>query len=199
MAILTRSELIDRLSGKREDPIVVTPLLHKDQVGPGSIDVRLANDFLLATRSVSGVLAYKEGESAHPDYPDLYRKTRREFGIPFYLHPNQLVLGATLEYIGLPSDLSCYVIGRSSLGRTGLVIATAIAVSPGYSGCITLEIVNVGEVPLPLFPGMRVAQLVIHSTIGTAAYTGRFSCSTGPSPPALWRDREMSVWESGDR
>ena len=33
-----------------------------------------------------------------------------------------------------------YVIGRSSWGRRGLVIATAVEVHPGFVGCLTLEI-----------------------------------------------------------
>lgn len=89
-----------------------------------------------------------------------------------------------------------YVIGKSSLGRTGLVIATATAVAPGFGGCVTLEIVNLGEVPLPLYPGMRIAQLVFHSVEGTAEYKGRYSCSVGPEPPFLERDGEMAIWAS---
>lgn len=193
MPILTRDALKERLSAEMPQRLVVSPLLTERQVGDASIDVRLGNEFLLLTRATTGSHDYTAAV-ADAALSQKYDRTRREFGSPLYLHPNQLVLGATLEFIGLPANLSCYVIGRSSLGRTGLVIATATAVAPGFRGCITLEIVNLGEVPTPLYPGMRIAQLVIHDTLGEARYTGRYQCSTGPEAPLLWLDKEMKIW-----
>jgi dCTP deaminase len=192
MGILTSGEIRKRMARSVSERLVVTPLLSVKQLGEASIDVRLGNEFLLLTRASTSSHDYMQ--AAESALAQRYKKVRREFGSPLFLHPNQLVLGATLEFVGLPNDLSCYVIGRSSLGRTGLVIATATAVAPGYKGCITLEIVNLGEVPTPLYPGMRIAQLVVHQTLGSAAYAGRFQCSTGPEEPLLWRDREMRLW-----
>lgn len=68
----------------------------------------------------------------------------------FVLHPRQFVLGETIEWVHLPVDLSAYVLGHSSWGRDGLVIATATGVHPGYSGIITLELSNIGEISLSL-------------------------------------------------
>lgn len=197
MTVLSRDILRQRMEEALPRRLVVSPLLADNQIGDASVDVRLGNEFLLPTRAITGSHGYGVAEA--PGLAQFYKRTRREFENPLFLHPGQLVLGATLEFVGLPSDLTCYVIGRSSLGRTGLVIATATAVAPGYKGCITLEIVNLGEVPMPLYPGMRIAQLVIHSTEGEAAYRGRFQCSTGPEAPLLWRDKEMSIWAPRER
>ena len=41
-------------------------------------------------------------------------RVRVNFGEKFVLQPNQLVLGSTLEYISLPTDMTSQVIGRSS-------------------------------------------------------------------------------------
>ena len=68
-------------------------------------------------------------------------------------------------------------------GRTGLIIATATKVDPGFRGCITLEIVNEGEVPLVLVPGIPIAQLVFHRTEQPVSYSGVYSCPIGPEFP----------------
>ena len=99
------------------------------------------------------------------------------------LHPNQFILGSTLEYISLPNDVMGYVLGKSSLGRTGLVIATATHVAPGYIGTITLELSNLGTVPLSLYPTMPIAQLVFHRLCSPVkkGYAGAYAYSTGPA------------------
>ena len=84
------------------------------------------------------------------------------FGDDFYLHPNTFVLGITLEWVFLPKNLSAYVIGKSSLGRRGLIIATATGVHPTFTGCLTLELTNVGEIPIAIKPGTKICQLFIH-------------------------------------
>jgi deoxycytidine triphosphate deaminase len=77
------------------------------------------------------------------------------------LHPGQFVLGETLEWIRLPKNLVAFVIGKSTWGRDGLIIATAIGVHPNFSGILTLEISNVGEIPIYLYPGLAIAQLFL--------------------------------------
>lgn len=162
MSILTKQVLE---AAMQRGELIVTPLLSPGQIGHASVDVRLGNEFLLPTPSKAGVVNYSDGTDAVGTHPQ-FRQVRREFGQALFIHPGQLILGATFEFVKMPLTLSCYVIGRSSFGRTGLVIATATAVAPGFRGCITLEIVNIGEVPLPLLPGMCIAQLVFHRTEG---------------------------------
>ena len=85
-------------------------------------------------------------------------------GGTFVLQPADFALATSLEYICLPSDMMAFVEGKSSLGRAGLLIATATQVAPGFKGCIVLELFNAGTVPIILRPAMRVAQLVLVST-----------------------------------
>lgn len=84
------------------------------------------------------------------------------FGDNFVLHPGRFVLGVTMEWLTLPATLSGYVSGKSSLGRHGLVIETAAGLHPGFSGCLTLELANVGEVPVAISPGMEICQIFLH-------------------------------------
>jgi deoxycytidine triphosphate deaminase len=84
------------------------------------------------------------------------------FGQDFILHPGRFVLGVTLEWFRLPSDLGGYVTGRSSWGRRGLIIATATGVHPGFTGCLTLELANLGDIPIAIRPGMTSGQLFLH-------------------------------------
>lgn len=58
--------------------------------------------------------------------------------------------------------MAAYVVCRSSWGRLGLIVATAVFVHPGFRGCLTLELVNECDSPIALSAGVRIAQLVIH-------------------------------------
>ena len=78
------------------------------------------------------------------------------------LHPGEFVLGSTLELCTLPDDLAGRLEGKSSLGRLGLLThSTAGFIDPGFSGHITLELSNVANLPITLWPGMKIGQLCI--------------------------------------
>ena len=78
----------------------------------------------------------------------------------FILHPGEFVLGSTLERVALPNDLVARLEGKSSLGRLGLLIhSTAGYVDPGWDGYLTLELSNVANLPITLYPGMKIGQI----------------------------------------
>ena len=78
----------------------------------------------------------------------------------FFIQPKEFILATTLEYIELPSDLTAFVEGRSSLGRLGLFIENAGWVDAGFKGQLTLELFNANSYPIKLYPKMRICQLV---------------------------------------
>ncbi len=173
--------------------LVVTPLVSAAQVQSGSLDVRLGSDFILLKRSARGPIDPLAGDAVS----DFQERVRVEVGDRMILHPNQLVLGATLEYLSLPRDLMAYVIGRSSWGRLGLMVATAIMVQPGYRGSLTLELANLADTPVYLYPGVRVAQLVFHGLESPSSpYAGpeaKYQAPVGPEFSKLADDRDWSV------
>lgn len=81
-------------------------------------------------------------------------------GEAFTLHPGEFILAMTKEYVELPDDLMGRLEGRSSIGRLGVVVhSTAATVDPGFRGNITLELANMGRIPVLLYPGMRICSL----------------------------------------
>jgi dCTP deaminase len=172
-----------------DDRLVVMPMLDPDtQIGAASIDVRLGTQFRLLRRTIESGL----NASEHPQ-ASIERGQERVtvgFGQPLWLHPGQFALGSTLEFLRFPPDLAGYVIGRSSWGRAGLLVATAVMIQPGFAGSLTLELVNHGEGPIALFAGSRVAQIAVHSLDGPAAnpYAGRYSTPMGPQVANLGND-----------
>lgn len=149
-----------------DDPLVITPYDKGDiaslrKSGAGSVDLRLGTWFV----------KLREGQMAYLP-TNLERKKRGGVALvethyvgldgEYYVHPGSFILGITLEWLRLPSNLAGYVIGKSSWGRRGLIIATATGVHPGFTGCLTLEITNVGQTPISVRPGWQICQLFIH-------------------------------------
>jgi dCTP deaminase len=130
----------------------------------------------------------------------LYDRKTLRLHSKFMLHPNQLILGGTFEYLSLPFDVFCMIMSRSSWGRLGLVVATAAAVQPGYKGALTLELVNLSESPIALYPGLPIGQLVfseVPSKGAKAIYAGRYSCPTEAELPKFFTrqsDDELAFW-----
>jgi len=137
-----------------------TPLLEISEPSELSRRLRTAAGALGLDESARDVL--KKHLIFHIRDGRLARSYHVRFGEDFILHPRSFVLGVTLEWLRLPSSLGGYVTGRSSWGRRGLVIATAMGVHPGFTGCLTLELANLGDVPISIRPGMTIGQLFLH-------------------------------------
>lgn len=191
MSVLGHDELVKLMSHESlEERLVVTPLLNKDQqVNEASIDIRLGNDFVVTRRGNLDKLDPAADAVGERRYQTKHFVNFKEC---FYLHPHELVLAGTLEYFRLPTTVAASVTSRSQWGRAGLVIATATAVHPGFRGTITLELLNLGEVPLVLYPGMSVAQIVIYECIGGTAYVGEMGQRTAAHFARLSKDRKMT-------
>jgi dCTP deaminase len=106
------------------------------------------------------------------------------------LHPGEFVLGSTLECCTLPDDLAGRLEGKSSLGRLGLLThSTAGFIDPGFSGHITLELSNVANLPITLWPGMKIGQLCLlrltspaEHPYGSASVGSKYQGQRGPTP-----------------
>ena len=155
-----------------------------EMVQPSSVDVRLDKFFRVFNNSRYTHIDPKE------EMPDLTSEVEVADGDAFVLHPGEFVLGATLEKFTLPVNLAGRLEGKSSLGRLGLLThSTAGFIDPGFSGHITLELSNTANLPITLWPGMKVGQLAIfqmsspaEAPYGSGALGSKYQGQRGPTP-----------------
>ena len=164
MAVLTREDVLKEI---RSGTIKIDPF-EPNQVGPGSIDLRLGNEFRVF-KKLRNALVVEENISLE----DLTERVVVED--TFTLMPGETVLGITQERIRLPSDICGWLEGRSRFARIGLVIhMTASFVQPGIDNRHVLEIGNLAPFPLVLKPGVRICQVILERTEGKSSYQGSF-------------------------
>ena len=157
MAILSDKTLKEYL---KEGKIGFEPLTDEKQIQPSSIEMRLGDEVKLFK-----VVRKPYIDPKDPDDISTYMEsTIVPEGEAFIIHPNEFALATTLEYVKVPDDLVARVEGRSSMGRLGITMhVTAGFIDPGFEGNITLEISNIGAMPVALYPGQRVCQIVFET------------------------------------
>lgn len=194
---LSKNEIISRISPSskyRKSRIIVTPLLDpKDQIGTSGIDLRLGKQFILFKSHLQGSL---KPERIGSTIGEIFKyQEERVIGMnkALVLHPNQFVLGSSLEYIGLPTNLEARIDGRSSWARIGLLIATATTVHPGFQGVVTLELSNHGSIPIELYPGLKIAYMTFEEIIGKYPHRAKskYDYSIGPRYSKISDDKGL--------
>jgi len=158
--------LSDREIRKRikEKSLVVRPFREED-VQPSSIDLHLGDEFLAFDNHTQSYIDTKM------DIKNLMKKVVVGKDEPLMLHPREFVLGTTMEWVKLPDDMVGRLEGKSSLGRLGLIIhSTAGYVDPGFAGQLTLEIYNLANLPITLYPGMKICQFSFVQMTGPAQF-----------------------------
>ncbi|WP_420266140.1 dCTP deaminase [Candidatus Magnetominusculus dajiuhuensis] len=189
-----------RDTGGSPNPLVITPSIDpKSQYSPNSVDLRLGTSFLLnKLTNYTHVTPTKGDGSNEIPLEKFYIKKHIQVGDDFILHPHHFILATTLEYICLPYDYYALVLGRSSWGRLGLTIATATTVHAGFRGCLTLELRNLGETPLLLKVGLRIAQLCLISVQADKTSAGYYASSgkyIGPVSAEIPKIRTDCDWD----
>ena len=123
-------------------------------VQPSSVDLHVDRAFRVFHNARHPYIDVKQ------EQPDLTELVEVKPGEQFILHPGEFVLGSTLERVKLPDDLVARLEGKSSLGRLGLLIhSTAGYVDPGWDGYLTLELSNVANLPITIYPEMKIGQI----------------------------------------
>jgi dCTP deaminase len=156
----------------------------ESMIQPSSIDVRLDRWFRVFENHKYPYIDPSQ------EQPDLTRMIEPEGDEPFVLHPGEFVLGSTFEVVSLPDDVAGRLEGKSSLGRLGLLThSTAGFIDPGFSGHVTLELSNVANLPIVLYPGMKIGQLCLfrlsspaEHPYGSEKYGSRYQGQRGPTP-----------------
>jgi dCTP deaminase len=153
-------------------------------VQPSSVDLRVDRRFRV----------FENHKYPHIDprtqQEDLTTLVEVEGDEAFVLHPGEFVLGATLERVRLGDDIVARLEGKSSLGRLGLLIhSTAGFVDPGWDGYLTLELSNVANLPIAIYPGMRIGQISFYQMTSAADHPygsreagSKYQGQVGPTP-----------------
>ncbi|GAA3751828.1 dCTP deaminase [Micromonospora maritima] len=173
--------------------LIIDPF-EPELIQPASIDLRLDRHFLLWPPVHHGwfelnsfVDPAQEQHMLPCDIPD---------GLAFELQPGHSVLASTVETITLDRTLAARVEGKSSIGRLSLAThITAGFIDPGFSGQITLELVNHNPRPILLHPGMLIGQLCVLPMLtpadqpyGSGATGSRYNGQRGPTPSRSWQN-----------
>lgn len=136
--ILSDKTIRDHLEHLESSPSIrVTPKPTEEQIQPASLDVKLGRE------------VYHFEDNRYVESPQ------------HRLQPGERYLGHTKETLNLPDHIAGQLAGRSSVGRRGIIVhKTAGWLDPGFKGEITLELMNLGNEPVNLQEGERVAQIV---------------------------------------
>jgi dCTP deaminase len=169
--------LLRRLTHEDAFRLVVRPLIDPAQIGGTTIDLRLGTEWEALRTSRFAALSPADDTD---DVVTLLDASVERFRLTsgqnqgLVLHPGELMLALTLEYLSLPPDLWGNLEGRSTWARIGLQVhASAGMVDAGFDGYLTLELQNTGRLPLVLFPGLRVAQMAFFPVKGVSRYYRR--------------------------
>jgi dCTP deaminase len=189
VTVLSKKAIVARLGLPVAEPksLVITPLLDDDCFDEDSVDLRLGMHFLLPQIPPQPYFDQSGSRFASQAYLHLHAP----LGDYFVLPAHQTVLGATLEFIKMPFDLSGEILTKSSVARSFMLIETAPWIHPFYRGCLTLEIANVSNASILLYPGMPIGQLILMKTAIrkppdklTGSYVGPvFPETPSPTPP----------------
>src|SRR5262249_6606517 len=162
---------------------------------PSSLDVRVDRLFRVFRNSRYPYIDVKQAQE------ELTELVEVEGDEAVILHPGEFVLGSTLERVVLPDDLVARLEGKSSLGRLGLLIhSTAGFIDPGWDGHVTLELSNVANLPITIYPEMKIGQLSFvqmtepaEAPYGSGAIGSKYQGQKGPTPSRYYRNFE---WRS---
>jgi dCTP deaminase len=166
--------------------------LDESCIQPSSVDLRLDRLFRVFLNHTMSVIDVRK------DLSELTQEVQIADGDAFILHPGEFVLGSTSERVSVPDDIVARIEGKSSLGRLGLLIhSTAGFIDAGFSGHITLELSNVANLPITLYPGMKIGQVsFLQMTTpadvpyGSAKVGSKYQGQRGPTPSRYWENFE---------
>ena len=172
--------------------IVIDPL-GRNAIQPSSVDLHVDRYFRVFRNDTTPFIDPKQRQE------DLTELVEVKEAGAFILHPGEFVLGSTLERIRLPDDLVARLEGKSSLGRLGLLIhSTAGFIDPGWDGHVTLELSNVANLPITIYPGMKIGQISFMqmtepaaTPYGADAIGSKYKGQRGPTASRYWKNFEQ--------
>ena len=162
---------------------------------PSSVDLKVDRRFRVFENHLYPIIDPKV------DQPGLTKEIVVAADSRFVLHPGEFVLGSTFERITLSDDIVARLEGKSSLGRIGLLIhSTAGFVDPGFDGYLTLELANVANLPIAIYPQMLIGQISFYQMSSPADHPygsdeigSKYQGQQGPTPSKVHEDFSRSA------
>lgn len=169
--------------------VTIEPFDPKD-IQPSSVDLHVDRFFRTFSNSRH---PYIDVKVAMDDLTEMVEVKEEE---AFILHPGEFVLGSTTEYVTLPDDIGARLEGKSSLGRLGLLIhSTAGVCDPGFQGHLTLELSNVANLPITIYPNMKIGQISFfqmsspaENPYGSTKIRSKYQGQRGPTPSRYYEN-----------
>lgn len=170
-------------------------------IGSCSIDLRLGYRFRIFEHTDHPYVDLKEKKSSE--------KLTREVKLDsknsrFIMHPGEFVLASTMEWLEISDDILGRLEGRSSLGRLGLIVhSTASVFDPGWRGVATMELGNLGVLPVALYPGLRICSMTFETLLTPSSQPyykkkgNKYAGQRGPDQSKIWV--EEAELGDGDR
>lgn len=134
-------------------------------LNPASLDIRVGDTALLETPSGQKQINLWE-----------YSKSK-----PYSLLPGEYALVGSFEIFNLPPNIAAEFKLKSSRAREWYQHMLAAWIDPGFSNSVlTMELSNANPYnTLPLYPGLRIGQIIFHSLAATPEktyqQTGRYN------------------------
>ncbi len=161
--VLSDYSILERLAVSESDPrrLEISPFVDYAHKEPGVVgyglqgfgyDVRLGNKFA----------AFQADTPSHvvidpTNFPGEW--VRWTEAAQYVVPPNSAILAETLEWLRIPEDVTAELKGKSTMARCHLTLTTT-PLEPGWAGRVTIEIANLGSVPVLLRAGHGIGQVV---------------------------------------
>ncbi len=177
--MILSDKTLEKMIASKE--LIINPIA-SNSIQPASIDCHLGKHFL--------TIEDQEMTNITLDTPIKYREIETD---SITIPAHSFLLATTEEYVELPSDITAFVEGRSSIGRMGLFIQNAGWVDPGFKGRITLELYNANSLPIKLQSGRRICQLVFCKMDQAAQnpYNGKYQGQEKSIGSRIFQDDEV--------
>ncbi len=112
-------------------------------------------------------------------------------GESFILPPHGYALGTVMEFLRLPHDVMGLVWGKSTYARAGLIV-NVTPLEPGWEGRLTIALSNATPLPLKLYAGEGIAQVLFWEgdappMLSYADRGGKYQGAAEVAPPRVER------------
>ncbi len=150
-------------------------------------DVRLSSELRIFTNLNSVMIdPYDINEKCYVDADIKLDEKNRKYAI---LPPNSFLLGRTMEYFNIPSDVLVIALGKSTWARAGVGV-TITPIEPGFKGEVVIEVANFTNLPVKIYTEVGISQFIFFQSdercqVSYGDREGKYQGQTGITMPKV--------------